>query len=116
MHPATRVELLTTDRVQQAQSETAMAVGEFEWQDAPDKHHNHRGHRHHGRHDHYDHYDHHGQHGHYGNHSLSLVAVTVHDYGAGRAIYMGFDLLAEAALAGTDSVAASLLHHNLPYL
>lgn len=39
----------------------------------------------------------------------ALPAVTLHDYGTGRAVFAGFDLLAEATLAGPDSLSASLL-------
>jgi hypothetical protein len=41
------------------------------------------------------------------------VAITVNDYGAGRAIWMGFNLLMEAMAAGPDSIFASLLLHAL---
>lgn len=39
----------------------------------------------------------------------SDVAITLHDYGWGRSAYFGYDLLAEAAFAGADSLHADLL-------
>lgn len=46
----------------------------------------------------------------------SAVAVTRHAYGHGQAVYAGFALLAEATLAGGESLFASLLLHALTYV
>jgi hypothetical protein len=47
------------------------------------------------------------------HHHRSTLAVAMHDYGLGRTVFSGFDLLAEATLAGADSLFASLLLHAL---
>jgi hypothetical protein len=42
-------------------------------------------------------------------------AVSIHDYGAGRSVYLGFDLLAEATYAGADGLLGHLLLATLEY-
>jgi hypothetical protein len=92
LHPEAQGILLIADTVQQTELDEATAVGHFQLQG-----------RGRGGQDH----DQKGD---------GSVAVTVHDYGAGRAVAMGFDLLTEAALAGPESVFASLLLHALDYV
>jgi hypothetical protein len=41
------------------------------------------------------------------------TAVTSYSYGRGKSVYVGYDLLAEATLAGSTSLHASLLRHAL---
>lgn len=48
--------------------------------------------------------------------SADAAAVTAYTFGDGRSIYIGFDLLAEATLAGNDSLAATLLRQALAYV
>lgn len=50
---------------------------------------------------------------HPGHHHRSTLAVAMHDYGLGRTVFTAFDLLAEATLAGADSLFANLLLHAL---
>ncbi len=45
----------------------------------------------------------------------ALTAITSHDYGRGRGVYAGFDLLANATLNGNTSVAAQLILDALDY-
>jgi hypothetical protein len=40
---------------------------------------------------------------------LDTLAATVHNYGLGQSIYVGFDLLAQATALGEDSLFADLL-------
>lgn len=45
-----------------------------------------------------------------------LDAVTINDYGNGKSMFVGFDLLATATRDGQDSLAASLLKEALGYV
>ncbi|WP_290538179.1 Ig domain-containing protein [Alcanivorax sp.] len=44
------------------------------------------------------------------------VSVTDYAYGQGRGVYMGFDVLAEATVAGLESTQASLITHALDHI
>ena len=126
LHPAAEEGLLLGEPVESIELVDATAVGFFELESRPhddDKHHRHhrrRHHRHghHSRHGGYHHKPCHGGHGHhpyghhrgYGHHhghkhcsgaQREAVAVTINPYGAGRAVYVGFDLLAEATLVSS---------------
>jgi hypothetical protein len=105
LHPAADTVLALRDRVARAKSTGATVAGHF----VSTSHH-------HSRealavamhverqHDSYRHPDHHHR---------ATLAVTMHDYGLGRTVFTAFDLLAEATLAGTDSLFANLLLHAL---
>jgi hypothetical protein len=57
------------------------------------------------------------EHGRYvGTASGDDAALTAHAFGEGTSVYAGFDLLAEAVLAGNDSLAATLLLHSLTHV
>jgi hypothetical protein len=43
-------------------------------------------------------------------------AVTYHEYGAGKSVYAGFDLLAQATAAGEQSLFTALLLNSLNYI
>ncbi|MHB1142347.1 MAG: carboxypeptidase regulatory-like domain-containing protein [Sulfuricaulis sp.] len=43
-------------------------------------------------------------------------AVTYHEYGAGKSVYAGFDLLAQATAAGEQSLFTALLLNSLNYV
>jgi hypothetical protein len=47
------------------------------------------------------------------HHHRATLAVAMHDYGLGRTVFTAFDLLAEATLAGADSLFANLFLHAL---
>ena len=64
----------------------------------------------HARHGHEDKHGASGKGGHNGHAPKDDAAITEHPYGRGRAIYAGFDLLAEAALEGEAGLFADLLN------
>lgn len=105
LHPAAEAVLALRDKVARARSTGATVAGYF----ASSGHHHHRealevamhGER---QYDSSRGSDHH--------HRLTL-AVAMHDYGLGRTVFTAFDLLAEATLAGADSLFADLLLHAL---
>lgn len=51
-----------------------------------------------------------------GNKGSDPSAVTTRRYGRGRSVYLGYDLLAEATLAGSNSLHAQLLLRSLAYI
>ncbi|MEW8000742.1 MAG: carboxypeptidase-like regulatory domain-containing protein [Candidatus Thiodiazotropha endolucinida] len=51
-----------------------------------------------------------------GNNLEPVHAVTYHQYGEGRTVHVGYDLLAEATLSGLDSVHVQLIHNALVHV
>jgi hypothetical protein len=81
LHPASETKLLTGDKVQRAELQDARVAGYFAA--ANDG---------------------------YPSPGKDMVAVTTHDYGFGRSVYAGFDVLSEATVARSPVFAELLLN------